>query len=91
MRYVTGFWLLIDGVSFNEVESTWKTYQTFVIVASEYYASGGKEKEKGMGGRRNKWAKVAVQGRMISEKTNKDMYTGNKNYKPKKTQKASVR
>ena len=44
-----------------------------------------------MGGRRNKWAKVAVQGRMIREKTNKDMYTGNKNYKPKKTQKASVR
>lgn len=73
------------------MESTWKTYQTFVSVASEYYASGGKEKEKGMGGRRNKWAKVAVQGRMIREKTNKDMYTGSKNYKPKKTQKASVR
>ena len=50
-----------------------------------------KRKEKGMGGRRNKWEKVAVQGRMISEKTNKDMYTGSKNYKPKKTQKASVR
>ena len=44
-----------------------------------------------MGGRRNKWAKVAVQGRMIREKTNKDTYTGSKNYKPKKTQKASVR
>ena len=73
------------------MESTWKTYQTFVSVATEYYASGGKEKEKGMGGRRNKWAKVAVQGRMIREKTNKDMYTGSKNYKPKKTQKASVR
>lgn len=73
------------------MESTWKTYQTFVSVASEYYASGGKEKEKGMGGRRNKWAKVAVQGRMIREKTNKDTYTGSKNYKPKKTQKASVR
>lgn len=73
------------------MESTWKTYQTFVSVASEYYASGGKEKEKGMGGRRNKWAKVAVQGRMIREKTNKDMYTGSKTYKPKKTQKASVR
>ena len=73
------------------MESTWKTYQTFFSVASEYYASGGKEKEKGMGGRRNKWAKVAVQGRTIREKTNKDMYTGSKNYKPKKTQKASVR
>ena len=73
------------------MESTWKTYQTFVIVASEYYASGGKEREKGMGGRRNKWEKVAVQGRMIREKTNKDMYTGSKTYKQKKTQKASVR
>lgn len=51
------------------MESTWKTYQTFVIVASEYYASGGKEREKGMGGRRNNWEKVAVQGRMIREKT----------------------
>lgn len=44
-----------------------------------------------MGGRRNKWAKVAVQGRMIREKTNKDMYTGSKNCKPKKAQRASVR
>lgn len=73
------------------MESTWKTYQTFVSVATEYYASGGKEKEKGMGGRTNKWEKVAVQGRMIREKTNKDMYTGSKNCKPKKAQRASVR